>query len=247
MSEELKVFILGPARSGTSATYFAIREVFRLPGEGESHVIPAYQRAVHTFARYCEQFAKSDGILANRLNSQSFRADALEHLRAFYDGAFPDGSFVDKTPGAEAIMGAILIRDAFPKARIVITRRTGIEVVQSHRRKFSTDFAEACHAWSASMEAIKRVRPLQKDVLEMEHYDLANSPDRIAAQLAVYLGYQEAAQALATFLKGYRSDQYSDHDWSNQLLLKNTGWTNQERQMFQEICGQQMERFGYPM
>ena len=34
----LKVFIVGPARSGTSITYMLMRRVFFLPGRGESHV-----------------------------------------------------------------------------------------------------------------------------------------------------------------------------------------------------------------
>jgi hypothetical protein len=247
MAQGLKVFILGPPRSGTSAIYFAMQEILGLPGEGESHVLPVYQRVVHAFARYCEEFAVTKGVLANRLNSQSFRAHVLEHLRAFYDKTFPHGSFVDKTPGAEAIMGAILIRDAFPDSRIIVTRRTGIEVVQSHRRKFSTNFVEACRAWSTSMEAIRRVRAFNKDIFEIEHFDLANSPDRICEQLAIYLGCGERGPTLGAFLKAHRTDQHSDHDWSNRLLLATVGWSDQEKQTFCENCGEQMGQFGYPM
>ncbi|HVH79872.1 MAG TPA: hypothetical protein VM782_10805, partial [Stellaceae bacterium] len=42
----LKVFIVGPPRSGTSILYLAMQQVFDLPGYGESHVVPAIQRAI---------------------------------------------------------------------------------------------------------------------------------------------------------------------------------------------------------
>jgi hypothetical protein len=75
-----------------------------------------------------------------QLRTPSFKAAIIDYARAFYQNAHPDGSFVDKTPGAEAILGAILIREIFPRSRIILTRRTGIEVVQSVQKKFDTKF-----------------------------------------------------------------------------------------------------------
>ena len=97
------------------------------------------------------------------------------------------------------------------------------------------------------MEAIKQVRPLEKDILEVEHYELANLPSDVAVQLARYLGCEEQGPALGSFFKAHRTDQHSDHDWSNRLLLNDVAWTDHERRVFLEICGQQMEQFGYPM
>lgn len=247
MAEGLKVFVLGPARSGTSITYFALQRVFGLPGDGESHVVPAFQRVVFTFARYCEQFGKSDGVLARRLDPRQFRAYVIGYLRDFYDQIYADGNFVDKTPGAEAIAGVPLIQEVFPEARIIVTKRTGIEVVQSHVRKFGVGLVDACHAWSASMEALRRVRLSSKNILEIEQHELATTPIAISIQIAAYLQYPDKAGELAAFFGANLTDRFSDHDWSERLLISDTSWTDEERQTFTEICGGQMKEFGYPM
>lgn len=247
MAEGLKVFILGAARSGTSVTYFALQSIFGLPGDGESHVVPGFQRAVFTFAKYCEQFVEFDGVLARRLDSGQFRTHVVAYLRDFYGRIYTDGSFVDKTPGAEAIAGVPLIHEAFPQARIIVTRRTGIEVVDSHVRKFGVDLADACRAWSASMEALRLVRQSSGNLLEIEQHELANAPDVISAKIAARLGFPEKSADLSTFFGANLTDRFSNHDWSRRLLLADVAWTNQEKQTFMDICGRQMEEFGYPV
>jgi hypothetical protein len=244
---DLKVFVLGPARSGTSATYFALQRVFGLAGDGESHVVPAFQRVIFTFAKYCEQFNGSDGVMARRLDPDQFRSYIIKFLREFYAQTYADGSFVDKTPGAEAIAGIPLIQEAFPGARIIVTRRTGVEVVQSHVRKFGVSVADACRAWSASMEALRRVRLMSSDFLEIDQYDLANAPRAISSQIADYLLVTEKAADLADFIGANIIDRYSDHNWSERMRLSDVAWTDQEKQVFIEICGDQMEQFGYAM
>jgi Sulfotransferase family len=247
VAEGLKVFVLGPARSGTSITYFALQGILGLPGDGESHVLPAFQRVVFTFARYCEQFGKSDGVLARRLNPSQFRAHVIAYLRDFYDQIYVDGSFVDKTPGAEAIAGVPLIQEAFPEARIIVTKRTGIEVVQSHVRKFEVSFADACHAWSASMEALRRVRLSSGNILEIDQHELAIAPRVISIQIAAYLQCPEKTGDLTAFFGANLTDRYSDHDWSERLIISDMSWTDEEKQTFTDICGGQMKEFGYPM
>ena len=247
MAEGLKVFVLGPARSGTSVMYFALQRIFGLPGDGESHVVPAFQRIIFTFARYCEQFGESDGVLARRLDPGELRMYIIGYLRDFYDRMYSDGSFVDKTPGAEAIAGIPLIQEAFPEARIIVTRRTGIEVVQSHVRKFGVGVADACHAWSASMEAIRRVRLTSAGLLEIDQHELAKAPSVSSAQIAAYLRFPEKAAELAAFIAANPIDRFSDHDWNERLRLADVAWTEQEKGIFTEICGGQMDEFGYPM
>ncbi len=243
----LRVFIVGPARSGTSAMYYAMRQVLGLPGPGESHVIPAFQRVVHGFWMYCDSLRNNNGVLARRLDFGDFRRHTIDYIRNFYAATFPDGSFVDKTPGAEAIAGAQLIRLAFPDARIIVTRRAGPEVVQSYRRKFGSDFTDACRAWSVCMTAIEQMRPLVPDLLEVEQHDLATRTDAVTHQIAAYLGRPERAAELAAFFRDNRTDRLSDHDWNHRLTLDAMDWTEEQKQIFRTTCGPQMQRFGYPM
>lgn len=227
--------------------YYAMRQVLGLPGPGESHVIPAFQRVVHGFWMYCDSLRNQEGVLARRLDFGDFRRHTLDYVRSFYATNFPDGSFVDKTPGAEAIAGAQLIRLAFPDARIIVTRRGGLEVVQSYRRKFQADFTDACRAWSICMTAIEQMRPLVPDQMEIEHYELAMQTDAVTQRLAAYLGRPECAADLAAFFRGNRTDRLSDHDWNRRLTLDAMDWTDAQKQIFRTTCGPQMERFGYTM
>src|SRR4030088_1094132 len=153
MPANLQVFILGSARSGTSITYYAMHEILGLPGTGESHVIPIFQRIIHSFYTHQQSFQDPE-VLAQRLNTADFRRYILDYIRTFYQSAYPTSCWVDKTPGDEAIFGAPLIRQAFPLAKLICTKRSGVEVVESFRAKFSAPFETACHAWAGAMSAL---------------------------------------------------------------------------------------------
>src|SRR5439155_1883997 len=104
---------------------------------------------------------------------------------------YPQGSWVDKTPGAEALVGAPLIRETFPSAKLICTKRAGIEVVQSFRQKFSSEFEAACQAWALSMNALLKVRGSYPDILEIDQFDMTNAPDAVAERVTDYLGAPE--------------------------------------------------------
>lgn len=250
MSNGLQVFVLGSARSGTSITYYVLREVFNLPGAGESHVMPAFQRAFHLFHMYHKGFVENHstrGVLACKLSPREFREHNLEYIRSFYRSHYKDGSWVDKTPGAEAILGVPLILDAFPDARLIVTKRTGIEVVRSFQAKFSSAFEDACNAWANSMNAIRRTRASCPGLLEVDQYDMTNAPQQVAESLADHLAMPDKRDAVAEYLMRQRPDRRSTHDWSRRLMLADVDWSEAERNTFRRICGELMDEFSYPM
>jgi len=242
----LKVFIMGPPRSGTSVTYYAMREVFELPGYGESHVFPIFLTLLHRFWQYGESFRKQSGNFAARLNTATLRATFSDYLRNFYGQHYPAGSWVDKTPGADAILSTSLILETFPDARIILTRRGGIEAVQSFRAKFSGPFANACHSWRHCMEALVRVTAEQPSVLVIDQFDLANEPDGSAARIATHLGREAQAAELADFFKTRQPERTSRHAWDTRLTLAATDWTDDEKRTFTELCGDMMQKLEYP-
>jgi hypothetical protein len=248
MSPNLQVFILGSARSGTSITYYAMRQVLGLPGDGESHDIPVFSRIIHSFYTYQQSFQDVQGdVLARRLDTAAFRRHILDYIRTFYASTFPEGSWVDKTPGDEAILGALLIRQAFPSAKLICTKRTGIEVVQSFRAKFSAQFGEACVAWATAMNALLSSRESCPNLLEVDQFDLSNATEEVAGEIVNYLGVPERKPALAEFFRHKRTDQLSSHDWTRRLTIADCGWTGEERALFLSTCGELMQKFGYPL
>ena len=209
--------------------------------------MPIFQRMLHMFFLHAREFAPPKNDLAGELKPRDFRTHMVAYIRRFYEDNYPDGRFIDKTPGAEAITGVRLIRDAFPSARIIITRRTGIEVVQSVQRKFSSDFEPACQLWSSCITAMRMVQPDLIDILEIDQFELTNSPQKVSRLLSEYLGSPEKSEALGRFFVERRTDQSSQHDWRNRLSLADVSWTEEQKATFIRICGKHMEAFGYPM
>jgi hypothetical protein len=247
MSDGLKVFIVGSARSGTSITYFAMREVFGLVGRGESHVFPIFQRIVHMFFEYRQKFENVQGVLAGELNVRIFKDYLFVYIRDLYSKAYKSDSFVDKTPGAEAIRGCGLILGAFPDARIIMTRRNGIEVVKSFQSKFGTSFEDACRAWSQCALASAQIRDAHPDILEIDQYDLTNAPEETALKIAEHLDRPEKAKELAMFFATRRVEKLSDHDWRRRLTLADVDWPEEAKETFRRICGEQMHELGYAL
>ncbi len=241
------VFILGSPRSGTSITYFAMREVFRLPGRGESHVIPLFTRLMALFRTFKDGFKGNEGVLAADLDEDVFRQTMCTLAQYYYVREYGVDGFVDKTPGAEAIAGCDFILKAFPEAKFLLMQRNGIEVINSYQRKFSKSFEDSCKSWSTVIDVSARVRPDVPGMLVIDQFDLTNRPAEVAARVADYLNRPNLAADLAAYFKTKRVEQQSSHDWSRRLTLADVTWTEDEKEIFREICGAQMHSLGYAL
>ncbi len=251
LPEGLKVFIVGSARSGTSILFLALHTVFRLSGPGESHVFPIFARIIHEFYTYRENLVAKDiknkRVLAYRLDTRAFRAHMISFLRAFYAQQFPRGTWLDKTPGAEAILATPLIRAAFPGSKIIATKRTGVEVVRSFGAKFATGFEENCRAWTGCMGALQQTVERFPDILLIDQFDIANQPAEVAGRIAEYLEQPEKTSELGAFLRETEISRSSTHSWQNRMTLADVDWGAHGKEMFERLCGPTMHRFGYPL
>jgi hypothetical protein len=238
---------MGPPRSGTSVTFYAMRDVFRLPGYGESHVFPIFSKMLHDYWIYSQSFSKKPEILASRLDTDLWQATLIEYVRKFYAAQFPGGNWVDKTPGAEAVMSTSLVLAAFPEARIILMARSGIDTVQSIRVKFTSQFREACLSWLTSMEAMVRVIAKHATALKVDQFDLASQPDDTAARIAAHLGRDAHAERLAEYLKTHQPERSSKAGLDSRRTLAAMDWSDDEKRVFSELCGDMMRKLGYPL
>ncbi len=246
--QPLKVFIVGPARSGTSILFFALRQVLELPGFGESHVMPVFQKVINDFRVSFRKFRDIDeDLLVKKLTREEFEPYIFVFIRNFYFRAHGSESWVDKTPADEAVHGLALIETIFPDARILATKRTGIEVVSSYIRKFASTFEEACAVWVNSMEGIKSARGFCKNVMEIDQYDVANHPYDTAKRIASHLARAECAEKLGQFLGHETVEKSSTHDPQRRLTLADMEWSAEQKNYFVEHCGKTMDAFGYTM
>lgn len=251
LPDGLKVFIVGSARSGTSILFLALHTILRLSGPGESHVFPIFARMIHEFYMYRENLVAKDiknkRVLAYRLDTRLFRAHMISFLRSFYAQQFPAGAWLDKTPGAEAILATPLIKAAFPTAKIIATKRTGVEVVRSFGVKFSTGFEENCRAWAGCMGALHQTIERFPDVLVIDQFDIANQPAEVADSIASYLGQPEKGAELGNFLRETEFNRSSTHSWQTRMTLADVDWGEDGKSIFERLCGTTMRRFGYPL
>jgi hypothetical protein len=241
-----KVFIVGAPRSGTSILVFALKDVFGLPGYGESHVMPAFQRMIHHLRAYTNGFAGiPDPIMLKKLNRPELERYLFDYIRGFYGKSFPEGSWIDKTPTGEAVFGLPLIEAVFPTARLIATKRNGIEVVVSHLKKFNSSFDEACHSWLNAMKGLVHARDGCKNLLEVDQFELSNNTREISQKIAAHLGAEARADRLADYLGSHQVERSSTHDSKNRLRLADTSWSVAEREKFRALCGEMMASFGY--
>ncbi|WP_298425905.1 sulfotransferase [Rhodoblastus sp.] len=233
---EGSVFILGAARSGTSVVLLAICNVLRLHGFGESHAPQIFQRMSFHFYQYVKQFVGDAGVLAARLPVAELEENLIVFLRRFYAQQFGDQPFVDKTPGAEAIVGAPFIKRAFPGAKIIVMERNGVEVIESYRRKFGASFDDALAEWSSCAGQIAKLKTTMPEILFLSQNELRIDPDTIARKIAEHLGRSEEAGRLADFFRSSRDDVLSGKEaWARAQTLADVDWSEAEKQKYREF------------
>lgn len=227
------VFILGPARSGTSVMLLALQNVLGLSGLGESHVPQIFQRMIFQFYEYAQKFAGDDGVLASKINFEEFRSYILMYLQQFYYTQFKGEAFVDKTPGLEALVGAPFIREAFPLAKIIVMKRNGIETIESYRLKFGATFTEAFNEWAACARQTEILKHTLVDTLFIDQIDLRTRPDIIADKISLFLSKRYLSDELAKFFQKSRCDvSLRESIWSKELSLQDVAWSENEKSLY---------------
>jgi hypothetical protein len=159
---------------------------------------------------------------------------------------FPEGLWLDKTPSVNMIHLAPVLRDIWPQARFVFMKRRGIENILSRQRKFPYDFARNCREWKQAMEAWLAVRPaLTGAALELDQHFVATNPAGAAGAIGRLLGLSATeTDRLGLALDTVRP-QRTGGVFDETLGLAETGWSDPEMQIFDELCGEVMTVFGY--
>jgi hypothetical protein len=245
------VFVLGAARSGTSAMAQGLLKSGEFQGFEEGHLL----WILRCFLDTIDAFYASNGEDAspNRFTMlahtpYTYLADAARAgLVAAIANMFPQGRWVDKTPRREMIGAARLMQELWPNARFVFMKRRGIENILSRIHKFpQISFQEHCIDWATSMEAWLRIRDLlSSSAIEVEQLAMVESPHTVASQVGTFIGMSAlGGDNLTRSLQedhpertsnlGDKPRHVSDLGWS-------IGWVTE----FRRICGPMMAAFGY--
>jgi hypothetical protein len=247
------LFILGAVRSGTSVMLRLCREILGYEGGTEGHVWQSVRALDDHFTRVDQaqsHFGEAAvaGFSVTKISRGQLVAGYVDALLSLHKKTYGSKSFIDKTPGPEAIRAALSLKAQMPSAKFIFMKRRGIENVQSQLRRFAgCSFEVACSTWARPMRQWLEVREsLAPNCMEVDQADLDREPAMVAAQLCDFIG-RGAPEAVEKFLRERFPEKTKAGDYGDYIALGNTGWDDTQMQLFSEICGEMMGAYGYAM
>jgi hypothetical protein len=246
------LFILGAARSGTTAVTQALLKATPYQGYGEGHVLDLLAELYVTLDRF--YLFKAEAL------SNPHRPTTIGHvpIQFFRDGfdnlaleamrsVFPPGAWLDKTPTANMIHIAGQLRRIWPQAKFIYLKRRAFENVASRTRKFvDTSFEVDCREWAGAMQAWRGVLPqLQGCALQLDQLYVARVPDQAAHEIADFLALDPAqTERLRQTLSADWPERTGD-TFSRVYDPVELGWSEEQWQVFNDICGVELDALGY--
>ena len=250
-ASQFPVFVLGSARSGTSAMLQALLKIERYRGYEEGHLLDLLAHwSVRLRAFYN---LKYDDTLPGR-NTMieqvpiEFLQDAVNHI--FVDlvrQLFGEGHWVDKTPNSDAIYLAPRFRELWPNARFIFMRRRALENLASRARKFPEyNFAKNCQEWKDAMQAWLSVRDqLHGVAIEVDQMYLSRHPQEVGEQVRTFLGLSEVETRVVAQAFAHDRPQRTAATVDDVLELATIGWADSWIDEFERVCRPLMDEFGY--
>jgi len=244
---QFPLFILGPARSGTSAIALALLRSGHYKGMGEGHLFPMVHALLGTIDNHYERYEESQETLLARVPRQSFQEFIRRGLVQLAKELFPTPYWLDKTPTVEMVRSALLMRELWPNARFIFMKRRVIENVLSRQRKFPHESAEMHYLdWIAVMTAWLDVREqLAETAFELEHRDLVLDPDAAAARISEFLQMPDGSAArFREYLRTNRPEQ-TDESFGAIYSLDRLDFSDSEKEALVAKCDPLMVALGY--
>ncbi len=243
------VFVLGPARSGTSALALGLVKSGHFEGYGEGHLLPLALDMLATVDRFYarRQDLRSSDTLLGAVHIETFQRMVRRGFVQMTKAAYPTGRWIDKTPSSAMVRAAPLMREIWPSAKFVFLKRRVIENVSSRRRKFPQETLENHYRdWADVLSAWLSVRDLLgESAIEIEQFEIAHRPEEEAMRIARFLDMPSAAslafsRALASDQPERTSTQFGQVESIDTLNL-----TTDEKRELMLTCDPVMIAFGY--
>ncbi len=244
------VFVVGSPRSGTTILGESLRGVLGSEvGITDGHLLPLLTMIKTQVFKY-HQLANSHSDLTTLLghtHPQLLCEQMFSALKQQYAGIFGDGWIVDKTPGDSMLRALPSIVRLWPEAHIVFARRRALENVVSRLRKFpQVEFESHCKQWSGCMTVWGQVKPTLRRVLEIDQIDMICQPERVAAELAGFLGLSAEQQSHLTerYTRGRPKQRRAARE-SVALDINTLDWSSAQKACFRLHCAANLDQWGY--
>ncbi len=250
--QSFPVFVLGAARSGTSALGLALEKGTRYRGFSEGHIFDLSIRLAHAVNAHFDK--KDQWIPAKDCASYHLgqighawvKAETLELIRRMAAG-FTTPFWFDKTPTYEMVASVPVLAEAWPNARFIFMKRRGLENLRSRIRKFTVgNFAGKCRDWNIIMSSWRAVREMvQGKFVELDQRTLAESPDAAAASVGQLLNLDNSEiESFASVLRNERPEATGPL-WNYVADVSELDWSAEQLETFRQTCGAEMDAYGY--
>jgi Sulfotransferase family len=246
-ASQFPVFILGPARSGTSAVTLALLESGSYVGTGEGHLMPLAHELLSVIDEHYRRVGIDGNTALRRVSSDAFQKLVRRAFVKLASELFPTPRWLDKTPTVEMVRASVLMQELWPNARFIFMKRRVIENLLSRRRKFPDGTTESHYSdWTAVMAAWLAVRDqLGGAALEIDHRQLVVDPQEVASLIAAFLELEKPAAArLTDYLSQSRPEQ-TDGNFGATYTTGHLGLDEFEVRRMMEVCDPMMRAFGY--
>jgi hypothetical protein len=245
------VFILGAARSGTSAIAHALLKLGIFEGHKEGHLLDLLAHFSVALRKFYD--LKHDEITDGRDTAITrvpieFVRDGLDHI--FFSVTrelFPTSRWVDKTPNSDMVHLAPRFKKLWPRSRFIFMRRRFLENSVSRSRKFPNHtFERSAKEWSDTMEAWLQVRPLlEGSAVEIDQMFLTEKPESVGKQLVRFLSLTETEGNRLSQALRYDLPERTSVTRQNACELSTMGWDNAENTQYAQYCEKLMSIYGY--
>ena len=256
--ERRPVFVLGAARSGTTAVCNALRSEANLFGWGEGHVFSTLFPMLTLFHQRWQSFLDSlsegDRAInaAGHLDFYQLLNAVLRTVDEIYAGWCSEKGtvrWVDKTPTVHAIVSVGLLRHVYPRARFVFMVRHPLTNILSNVRKFRGATPRfAINTWFTVATSWLKVRQTLESgtYLELRQEDLTPQANEVAQKLAAFLDLTPSeAGGVANCLRSERPERTGNSADSDEIRLEDLDWPEDVKRTCRELCEVPAATFGY--
>lgn len=253
MKEECEpIFIVGSARSGTSAMVLALRNSAQIPGYNEGH----YLSVMHKMIKICtehilerKQNNKRPEVMLSHVRTDEFTSDIMAMMKSRMESYFPNQKvWMDKTPDALMLRAIPYLILMWPKARFIFCKRRAIENIVSRLRKFKhLTFERNCEHWSTSMSLWLEVKGCipENQRIEVDQYEMGMHPVETAESISKLLGLSEGQKKrIGDFFGGERVE-FTGADEKSLKGLHELGWSGEQIEIYNRICAPMNKEYGY--
>jgi Sulfotransferase family len=253
MKEECEpIFIVGSARSGTSAIVLALRNGANIAGYNEGHYASVLHKLIRTASDHIieqRQKDRSPEVMMFHVKVDEFTHDIMEMVKRKMEAHFPDKKvWMDKTPDGLMLRIIPYLMVMWPKARFIYCKRRAIENLSSRLRKFThLTFERNCEHWEAAMSLWLKHRQYipENQRIEIDQYEMGVHPTETAERLATFLNLNEDQRVkIEKIFKGDRPE-FTGADEQKLKGLHDLGWSEEQLEIYNRICAPVNKEYGY--